>query len=92
MSIHGTEFLSSWRFLFPCLFSSSDSDSCYEWRLYRQVSVEEGETKTKELGALMIETSAKAGFNIKVRKFSLCSSTLEIFFGPTCNMSFKPND
>lgn len=31
----------------------------------RQVSVEEGETKTKELGALMIETSAKAGFNIK---------------------------
>ncbi|KAG0592990.1 hypothetical protein M758_1G287900 [Ceratodon purpureus] len=31
----------------------------------RQVSVEEGETKTRELGALMIETSAKAGFNIK---------------------------
>lgn len=31
----------------------------------RQVSVEEGESKTKEFGALMIETSAKAGFNIK---------------------------
>jgi Ras-related protein Rab-6A len=40
------------------------------WRVYRQVSVEEGETKTKELGALMIETSAKAGFNIKVSEFS----------------------
>lgn len=31
----------------------------------RQVSVEDGESKTKEFGALMIETSAKAGFNIK---------------------------
>lgn len=31
----------------------------------RQVSVEEGETKARELSALMIETSAKAGFNIK---------------------------
>jgi Ras-related protein Rab-6A len=31
----------------------------------RQVSVEEGEAKTKEFGALIIETSAKAGFNIK---------------------------
>jgi hypothetical protein len=41
-----------------------------KWRVYRQVSVEEGETKTRELGALMIETSAKAGFNIKVSAFS----------------------
>lgn len=35
----------------------------------RQVSVEEGEAKTKEFGALIIETSAKAGFNIKVSAF-----------------------
>ncbi|KAG5382204.1 hypothetical protein IGI04_033674 [Brassica rapa subsp. trilocularis] len=31
----------------------------------RQVSIEEGDTKARELGALFIETSAKAGFNIK---------------------------
>lgn len=31
----------------------------------RQVSVEEGEAMAKELGALFLETSAKAGFNIK---------------------------
>jgi Ras-related protein Rab-6A len=31
----------------------------------RQVSVEEGETKAKEHDILFIETSAKAGFNIK---------------------------
>lgn len=36
----------------------------------RQVSVEEGETKARELSALMIETSAKAGFNIKASAFS----------------------
>lgn len=31
----------------------------------RQVSIEEGDTRAKELGILFIETSAKAGFNIK---------------------------
>jgi Ras-related protein Rab-6A len=31
----------------------------------RQVSTEEGEEKSKELDAMFIETSAKAGFNIK---------------------------
>jgi Ras-related protein Rab-6A len=31
----------------------------------RQVSVEEGEALAKDLGALFLETSAKAGFNIK---------------------------
>ncbi|KAG2278187.1 hypothetical protein Bca4012_041508 [Brassica carinata] len=31
----------------------------------RQVSIEEGDNKARELGALFIETSAKAGFNIK---------------------------
>jgi Ras-related protein Rab-6A len=31
----------------------------------RQVSIEEGDTKAREFGVLFIETSAKAGFNIK---------------------------
>ncbi|RYR17550.1 hypothetical protein Ahy_B03g062260 isoform C [Arachis hypogaea] len=33
--------------------------------LTRQVSIEEGEAKTRELEVMFIETSAKAGFNIK---------------------------
>ena len=31
----------------------------------RQVSVEDGESKARELGVLFIETSAKAGYNVK---------------------------
>lgn len=31
----------------------------------RQVSIEEGERKAKELGVMFIETSAKAGYNVK---------------------------
>ncbi|MBA0743443.1 hypothetical protein Gogos_006120 [Gossypium gossypioides] len=31
----------------------------------RQVSIEEGDSKARELGVMFIETSAKAGFNIK---------------------------
>ncbi|OIT30638.1 ras-related protein rabh1e [Nicotiana attenuata] len=31
----------------------------------RQVSIEEGETKAREFNVMFIETSAKAGFNIK---------------------------
>jgi Ras-related protein Rab-6A len=38
--------------------------SC-EW-LDRQVSIEEGEAKARDLNVMFIETSAKAGFNIKV--------------------------
>ena len=30
----------------------------------RQVSIEEGDARARELGALFIETSAKAGFNV----------------------------
>ena len=37
----------------------------YEW-LDRQVSIEEGEAKARDLNVMFIETSAKAGFNIKV--------------------------
>eukprot|EP00041_Stephanoeca_diplocostata_P004664 m.48749 g.48749 ORF g.48749 m.48749 type:complete len:211 (-) comp15273_c0_seq1:283-915(-) len=32
----------------------------------RQVSIEEGESKAKELNVMFIETSAKAGYNVKV--------------------------
>jgi hypothetical protein len=32
---------------------------------YRQVSTEEGEQKAKELNVMFIETSAKAGHNVK---------------------------
>ena len=35
------------------------------WFTCRQVSVEEGERKAKELNVLFVETSAKAGYNIK---------------------------
>lgn len=34
--------------------------------LGRQVSIEEGDAKARELNVMFIETSAKAGFNIKV--------------------------
>lgn len=33
--------------------------------VFRQVSIEEGDAKGRELGVMFIETSAKAGFNIK---------------------------
>jgi Ras-related protein Rab-6A len=37
----------------------------------RQVSTEEGERKAKELNVMFIETSAKAGYNVKLVSFSL---------------------
>lgn len=36
-----------------------------EPRQFRQVSTEEGEHKAKELNVMFIETSAKAGYNVK---------------------------
>lgn len=36
----------------------------------RQVSIEEGEAKARDLNVMFIETSAKAGFNIKVSYIS----------------------
>ncbi|KAH0851030.1 hypothetical protein HID58_095030 [Brassica napus] len=42
----------------PILFIEGKQNS-------KQVSIEEGDNKARELGALFIETSAKAGFNIK---------------------------
>jgi hypothetical protein len=46
----------------------------------RQVSIEEGDAKARDFGVMFIETSAKAGFNIKVAIFPTC--TLEWFL--TC--------
>lgn len=40
----------------------------------RQVSIEEGEAKARDLNVMFIETSAKAGFNIKVNRSSLLGS------------------
>lgn len=39
------------------------------------MSIEEGDGKAREVGIMFIETSAKAGFNIKVNNFR-CSSSL----------------
>lgn len=41
----------------------------------RQVSIEEGDAKAREFNVMFIETSAKAGFNIKV-SIALCSYRL----------------
>ena len=38
----------------------------------RQVSIEEGDAKARDFNVMFIETSAKAGFNIKVRA-TVCS-------------------
>lgn len=35
------------------------------WISFRQVTTEEGERKAKELNVMFIETSAKAGYNVK---------------------------
>ncbi|CAN1224792.1 Ras-related protein RABH1e [Linum perenne] len=45
----------------------------------RQVSIEEGDGKAKDFGVMFIETSAKAGFNIKVRKSLLLSYLCPLF-------------
>ena len=39
--------------------------------VWRQVSTEDGEKKAKELNVMFIETSAKAGYNVKQVTFSL---------------------
>ena len=45
----------------------------------RQVSIEEGDAKARELNVIFIETSAKAGFNIKAlfRKIAAALPGLE---------------
>ena len=41
----------------------------------RQVTTEEGDARGREAGVLFIETSAKAGFNIKARLLVVCSAS-----------------
>lgn len=55
--------------------------------LHRQVSIEEGEAKSRELNVMFIETSAKAGFNIKVNLQLLFS--LFVSFGCFCIIRFR---
>lgn len=53
----------------------------------RQVSTEEGERKAKELNVMFIETSAKAGYNVKQVKICLvcfCISSFH-YYKSTCS-------
>ncbi|XP_054020820.1 ras-related protein Rab-6A [Dryobates pubescens] len=55
----------------------------------RQVSIEEGERKAKELNVMFIETSAKAGYNVKQRR------ALSAFLGygePTVTQRLPPTE
>jgi Ras-related protein Rab-6A len=55
----------------------------------RQVSVEEGEDKSTKEGIMFIETSAKAGFNIKAlfRKLATALPGMESTQAPAANSS-----
>lgn len=55
-------------FLFLSLFWICIVSCCESFNRFiyhRQVSIEEGERKAKELNVMFIETSAKAGYNVK---------------------------
>lgn len=47
----------------------------------RQVSIEEGDAKAREFNVMFIETSAKAGFNIKVIAENISQDALGTEFG-----------
>lgn len=44
----------------------------------RQVSIEEGERKAKELNVMFIETSAKAGYNVKQVRLSVSRADVQL--------------
>lgn len=44
----------------------------------RQVSIEEGDAKSREFGVMFIETSSKAGFNIKVHAHLLLNFLTQV--------------
>jgi len=48
--------------------------------LILQVSTEEGERKAKELNVMFIETSAKAGYNVKQVNFQTNDKPIRISF------------
>lgn len=58
----------------------------------RQVSIEEAEAKSRELNVMFIETSAKAGFNIKVTKFQRVSSFYLIYKCLSNVINFTPEE
>lgn len=53
------------------------------------MSIEEGERKAKELNVMFIETSAKAGYNVKqvsdMGQCVLCTQSAGIFLHPVMN-------
>ena len=53
----------------------------------RQVSIDEGENKAKELNVMFIETSAKAGYNVKQVNHSMMN---ELFHSPLATHSLRP--
>lgn len=55
----------------------------------RQVSTEEGERKAKELNVMFIETSAKAGYNVKQVSFHTFSYSLHILLNAIESASGK---
>ena len=57
----------------------------------RQVSMEEGEKSAKDAGVMFIETSAKAGFNVKAlfRKLALALPGQESAKAPTVEVKLK---
>ncbi len=61
----------------------------------RQVSTEEGEQKAKEFNVMFIETSAKAGYNVKQVIYCFYRLTVEIIFSflviSTCSCCFTWN-
>ncbi|RZC64561.1 hypothetical protein C5167_008247 [Papaver somniferum] len=68
---------------FPILWVSSCTQGSLVFvvELYRQVSIEEGDAKSREDGVMFLETSAKAGFNIKplFRKIASALPGMETF-------------
>ncbi|GAA0147597.1 small GTPase [Lithospermum erythrorhizon] len=57
----------------------------------RHISIDEGEGNASESNVLFIETSAKAGFNIKVQKFVEVSSAFSFFVSETSQITNHNN-
>ncbi|KAG8510356.1 Ras-related protein Rab-6B [Galemys pyrenaicus] len=48
----------------------------------RQITIEEGEQRAKELSVMFIETSAKTGYNVKQVKRSCCQTQIQLSHNP----------
>lgn len=55
------------------ILGKTDTDQSTEifLPLHRQITIEEGEQRAKELSVMFIETSAKTGYNVKQVSFPL---------------------